>query len=106
MTTCQINQSKVSNMPKSKYTDPNGYCLICGFLGVDLHHIKSRGSGGKDDDWNIVPLCHPHHQELHQIGTVEFAENNYEFEMFLHSNGWELLELPDGSKKWIHSGEL
>jgi hypothetical protein len=40
---------------------------------IDPHHIKSRGSGGKDDS-NILPLCRRHHSEIEQIGKKTFSK--------------------------------
>ena len=37
----------------------------------DPAHIKTVGSGGPDTE-NIVPLCHFHHQELHNVGIITF----------------------------------
>lgn len=37
----------------------------------DPAHVKTVGSGGPDAE-NIVPLCHYHHQELHNIGIITF----------------------------------
>lgn len=50
-------------------------CLIgndC-MWGVDPHHVRSRGAGGRDHK-NIVPLCRKHHTELHTIGKVTFED--------------------------------
>ena len=32
-------------------------CIACGFCKSEAHHIKTRGSGGKDDWFNVIPLC-------------------------------------------------
>lgn len=37
-------------------------CLACGTtLDVEAHHVKTKGSGGGDDPWNVIPLCTNHH---------------------------------------------
>jgi hypothetical protein len=46
---------------------------------IDLHHVKSRGAGGKDKA-NLVPLCHAHHMEGHTRGWVTF-QNRYEVDL-------------------------
>ena len=33
--------------------------------GLDVHHIKTRGSGGGDTGDNLILLCRKHHQEAH-----------------------------------------
>jgi hypothetical protein len=43
---------------------------------VQAHHllrtwIGVRGMGRKSDDRNLVPLCHKHHTELHQLGNED-----------------------------------
>lgn len=86
-------------MPKKKYVNPEEHCIVCGVQGVDEHHIKTRGSGGKDEPWNVVYLCHPHHQELHYIGEIRFAEENYAFEKFLKDNNWEVCPIRN---KYFH----
>lgn len=65
-------------------------CLICG-KNAENHHIKTRGSGGTDDEWNLMPLCRKHHTETHKTGAVTFA-NKYSIIMeHLVKNGWEIL---------------
>ena len=39
----------------------------------DPQHVKTVGSGGVDAE-NIVPLCHYHHVECHNIGILTFQE--------------------------------
>lgn len=73
-------------------------CLICRKL-ADRHHIKTRGSGGTDDDFNIALLCRQHHQEIHRAGLTTFAEKYPRFKEYLLSNGWEFNQL---MSKWKH----
>ena len=46
-----------------------GKCMLegqgecCGVL--DIHHIRSRGSGGGDTEDNVILLCRCHHQLAH-----------------------------------------
>jgi len=45
-------------------------CEICGKPAVDIHHLDYRGMGGnpsKDKDVieNLMALCRPHHNEIH-----------------------------------------
>ena len=40
---------------------------------TQIHHVKSRGAGGKDPE-NIVPLCAYHHRVGHQNGWKTFAK--------------------------------
>ena len=62
-------------------------CAVCKKKG-ERHHIKHRGSGGVDDDWNILSLCRLHHIELHQIGGLKFIQKYSEVEKILIEKGW------------------
>jgi len=54
-----------------------GYCMLsgrgecCG--GLDVHHIRSRGSGGDDVPDNMILVCRCHHQRIHN-GLIQRAE--------------------------------
>lgn len=63
-------------------------CKICGRPNSDAHHVKSRGSGGSDDDYNIVYLCRTHHVEIHTIGIASFCKKYDSFASDLRSKGW------------------
>lgn len=78
-------------------------CLICGLIGVDAHHLITRGSGGPDKDWNLVPLCRKHHVEIHSIGMTKFGEEHHIFELFLKAHDWHYNEW---SKKWEFQDSL
>lgn len=77
-------------------------CVVCGAPGVDLHHIKTRGAGGGDEEFNLMPLCHKSHVEVHNIGLLSFSKKYPEVKRWLVRNGWELLM----SKKWVHSASI
>lgn len=52
-------------------------CMACGAEPPsEAHHIKSRGAGGGDDPWNVLPLCPNHHtlsnQSWHVLGKESF----------------------------------
>lgn len=50
-------------------------CLICDNTPCDPAHIRTGGGGGmglKPPDDMVVPLCHEHHHEQHQIGERRF----------------------------------
>lgn len=67
-------------------------CLIkgCKNPNIDMHHVKTRGSGGSDDENNLMPLCRWHHTEVHQIGMHKFSKKYEDVNNFLIANGWEL----------------
>lgn len=76
-------------------------CLNCGNYepsGNVLHHIKTRGSGGSDSVENLMPLCVMCHTKVHQIGLLEFS-NNEKVESYLRLMKWYRCELTD---RWRH----
>lgn len=46
-------------------------CAVCGRVPSENAHTKSRATGGTYQD--IIPLCHKHHRESHDIGLTTFA---------------------------------
>ena len=44
----------------------------CGEPSEPPHHIRTRGAGGSDDSYNLLPLCVSHHREIHTIGCKLF----------------------------------
>jgi 5-methylcytosine-specific restriction endonuclease McrA len=65
-------------------------CLACGSANTERAHIKSRGSGGSDDAWNIMALCRKDHQEQHKIGIITFIEKYPEVKTYVEQNGWQI----------------
>lgn len=41
-------------------------CLICGANEIDLHH-RSYARLGEEELFDLVPLCHRHHDQLHEL---------------------------------------
>lgn len=74
-------------------------CLISGDRNPDLHHVKSKGSGGPDEHWNLCPLSRKYHTEIHAIGLSTFAEKYPKFRNWLIANNWEYNPLLN---KWRH----
>lgn len=46
-------------------------CCICG-TKAEAHHAGRHYTGVKPSDYTAIPLCHPHHMELHRIGHIQF----------------------------------
>lgn len=65
----------------------NLVCMVCG-NPAERHHIKTRGSGGTDDDWNILALCRLCHIKIHQIGNYKFCEKYPKILRELKKKGW------------------
>jgi 5-methylcytosine-specific restriction endonuclease McrA len=50
------------------------HCEFCGIWGKgQVHHIKSRGSGGHDTPDNLIHLCVECHTRVH-AGRISKAE--------------------------------
>jgi hypothetical protein len=64
-------------------------CIVCGSWEVERTHIKSRGSGGSDGEWNIILMDRRCHQEQHTIGLNRFAMKYSAFKKELERKGWE-----------------
>nr|BFD58939.1 hypothetical protein CKG001_10460 [Bdellovibrio sp. CKG001] len=72
-------------------------CMACGKPPPsEVHHVKTVGSGGGDDPWNLLPLC----VECHKTGRVAWhsVKGPREFLLtyphvydYLRKQGWELL---------------
>lgn len=40
-------------------------CEVCGQQAVDIHHIKLKSRGGKDNIENLIGLCRYDHDRAH-----------------------------------------
>jgi hypothetical protein len=80
-----------------RYCGPQYQCIITGKFGADLHHVRSRGAGGSDDSWNLMPLAHELHVECERIGLVSFSKKYPNALSWLVANGWEIV-----LGKWRH----
>lgn len=72
----------------AKYVDPERRCIATGKLGVDLHHVRSRGAGGSDEPHNLMPVSHKVHQYIHQVGLREASAVYPGIKDWLLKNGW------------------
>lgn len=70
-------------------------CLLC-TRQADPAHIRSRGAGGPDEPWNLIPLCRSHHMLQHAMGWYRFKEASYSIATWLEDNGWQW----NGAKLW------
>ena len=77
----------------------DGQCQACHFWGHrDRCHILSKGSGGPDDDWNILLMCRDCHQTQHQIGILTFLDKHAHLWTILEDRGFELWLVGDSRK--------
>lgn len=60
-------------------------CEICGYIGVEMHHIIPKSKGGTDVINNILFLCPNHHKAFHYDPKLkEFIQkitDNYQREV-------------------------
>lgn len=66
-------------------------CLVCGSPHVDVAHVKTRGSGGNDNLWNLMPLCRRDHSLQHSMGIISFSQKYISVSTYLQDNGWDLV---------------
>lgn len=75
-------------------------CLGCGSIGPsEIHHLRSRGSGGDDSAWNVVPLDRKCHQKIHSLGLSTFLESHNALKDWMLSMGWYYEK---NRNKWRH----
>jgi predicted restriction endonuclease len=66
---------------------------VCNKENPDKAHIKTRGSGGGDEQENIMPLCRLHHIEQHKIGIITFVEKYLQVRAYLQARDWTIVEV-------------
>lgn len=50
-------------------------CCVCGTnTDVDADHLSHQGSGGHDDETNLIPLCRSDHIRRHAKGICWLLE--------------------------------
>ncbi len=87
-------------MKKKRYIANLECCVACGEPPPNvLHHIKTRGAGGTDDPWNLMPLCVLCHHKVHARGTITFARENKQVNSWLLRNGYSWDPI---ARKWLH----
>lgn len=62
-------------------------CIVCGARPVDPSHIRSRGSGGPDEPFNVWPKCRMCHIQW-GYGWSSFFEKHPHFWEKLEAAGW------------------
>ena len=78
-------------------------CCVCNNKGYsDPSHIISRGAGGPDARWNVVPMCRLHHSIWHKLGVSYFLGRYPEFELTLRGLRWEIEKLEGGTIQIRH----
>ncbi len=66
-------------------------CVICNSKdNVDAAHIQSRGSGGPDEEFNLLSFCRAHHCIQHQLGFLKLIEKYPKLAKELDLKGWHI----------------
>ena len=63
-------------MTNAEFLSKHPYCMVCGTMATDRHHIKTRGAGGDDSEENGISLCRIHHIHVHSMGWRRFAKEH------------------------------
>lgn len=63
-------------------------CVVCGGRPSDPSHVRSKGSGGPDEDWNVIPHCRSCHMVWHRVGPWVFCQKHPRFKSHLETLGW------------------
>lgn len=73
-----------------EYLKDNGLCEVCDSPSIELHHVKSRGSAGKEisDPFNVCAVCRRCHQQIHSWGNAQAMEKMPRYKQVLESKGW------------------
>lgn len=67
-------------------------CTACGKPPPsDPAHVKSRGSGGGDHLFNLLPLCRKCHSTSHSFGWYKFARKYPAVCFALYHRNWEFI---------------
>ena len=73
-------------------------CIVTG-KAAELHHVKTRGSGGPDEEWNLVPVSRLIHSLWHSRGNTYMARTYPIIKKWLLEHGWTYDEY---TKRWVH----
>jgi len=86
-TVCVSDNDHRENLERTRQQS----CLLCGSPPpVDAAHIMSRGAGGPDEIWNLMPLCRKCHSEQHTVGIFTFTMSHLKVWEHLCALGWEI----------------
>lgn len=70
-------------------------CVCCMGRGrtqttpTEVDHIKTRGSGGGNQPWNLAPVCVEHHRARHNTGITTFINREPGYRAWMIIMGWE-----------------
>lgn len=66
-------------------------CFFCGCPAPsEVHHIKSKKSGGHDVEWNLIPVDRKCHTEVHKRGLMYMMQKYLSAGVQLNKMGWSI----------------
>lgn len=74
-------------------------CACCGAPSDELHHIRTKKSGGPDKEWNLLPVCRGCHRRIHDTTLKQITDKSARLRKWLYAHGW-YIENRLGKKKW------
>ena len=52
-------------------------CEVCNSIkDIQMHHIKPRALGGRNNKSNLLNVCHKCHKLIHKLGILELSDIN------------------------------
>jgi hypothetical protein len=66
---------------------------------LEVHHVIFRSVGGPDKEWNLVTLCHAHHQHAVHRHTLRVTGDAP------YALTWEFGRSKDNPPRWVYRGE-
>jgi hypothetical protein len=82
-------------------------CVVCGGVPSTPSHIKTWGSGGPDEPFNILPKCVLCHSAW-EGNRINFLNYNPHLGYLLRAMGWEWIVVGSGKneRKILHHENL
>jgi hypothetical protein len=91
-----------SRMNMAKYTPPDLYCIVTG-KPAEYHHIKTRGSGGPDEEWNMIPISREIHTLWGNKGNSYMCQHFPQIKSWMVRRGWRCCPV---LHKWVYDPNL
>lgn len=59
-------------------------------LADEFDHLRTRGAGGSNEEFNLLPLCRLAHIQRHQKGLRWLSDKYPGVHSFMIDNGWRI----------------
>lgn len=85
----KLSQKKYKEL-KQKVLERDKYCVLCGAVPTDLHHVKYRSQGGDDSENNCVMLCKDcHDNKAHGVNNRKIRKELEEYLSVVNNGGFK-----------------